>query len=327
MIMDQLISIRIITAAGEVLELSLSSEGDELALFYALCGAGHGFGVVTSMTIKAFPLATLGMVNDEVWCLRVTFPAAAIDLAVEKYMQLLPPKPAQYVLLMFAREPDTSTGPGAPVIILSSLYYGPAEEGEKASKSLFDDAIITNKTIQSETVTTPLSRMNEAWAAFSVHGEYKDISSAWLRTTPVETIKASFQRYVEFTNQYKDATRSTIAHATHNPEKHLAIAQTYEGQAKYFESRDRGTCMLVMAWATNPETVGPMRAFAKSIKNLYRGAQPVSDLPRTFPNNMQSDTELEELHTIDRIKELKRIKKVWDGPGVFWSPYGDNLKG
>jgi hypothetical protein len=265
------------------------------------------------------------MENDEVWCRRFTFPAAAIDLAAEKYMQPLPPKPPQYVLLMFTRDSAASAEHGAPVIILSSLYYGPAEDGEQASKPLFDDAIITNNTIQYQTVTTPLSRMNEAWAAFSEHGEYKDISSAWLRTTPVETIKASFQRYVELTNQYTDATRSTIVHATHNPEKHLAISQTPEGQAKYFDSRDRGTCMLVMPWAINPVTVKPMRAFAKSIKALYREAQPDSDLPRTFLNNMQYDTALEELHTVDRIKELKRIKKLWDESGVFWSPYGDNL--
>lgn len=322
MMMDQLISIRIISAAGEVLELTSSSKAEELALFHALCGAGHGLGVVTSMTIKAFPLAGLRMVNNEVWCRRLTFPAAAIDLATKTYMQLLPPKPAQYVLLMFARAPATSAEPGAPVIVLLSLYYGPPEEGEQASKPLFDDAI-TNSTIQSETVSTPLSRMNEAWGAFSVHGEYKDISSAWLRTTPVETVKASFQRYVEFTNQYKDATRSTIVHGTHNPGKHLAISKTPEGQAKYFESRDRGTCMLVMPWATDPKTVEPMRAFAKSIKALYREGQPDLDLPRTFPNNMQPDTELEELHTDDRIEELKRIKKLWDGSGVFWSPYGD----
>lgn len=324
--MDQLVSIRIITAAGAVLELDSSSEGEELALFYALCGAGHGFGVVTSMTLKAFPSADLRMSNDEVWCRRVTFPVASIDLAAEKYIQLLPPKPAQYVLLMFAREPVTSTGPGAPIIILSSLYYGPADEGEHASKPLFDDAIINNNTILFETITTPLSLMNEAWGAFSVHGEYKDISSAWLTNTPAETMKASFQRYVEFTDQYKDATRSTIVHATHNPGKHVAISQTPEGMAKYFESRDRGTCMLVMPWASNPETVEPMRAFAKSIKALYREVQPDSDLPRTFPNNMQYDTKVEELHSDDRIKELKRIKKLWDESGVFWSPYGDQVK-
>lgn len=324
MIMDQLISIRLITAAGEVLELDSTSLGEELGLFHALSGAGHGLGVVTSMTLKAFPLAALRMKNDEVWCRRVTFPADAINLAVEKYMQLLPPKPSQYVLLMFAREHVISTGSSAPIIILSSLYYGPEEEGEQASRPLFDQVIVNNSTIHSETVSTPLSQMNEAWASFSVHGEYKDISSAWLRTTPVETVKASFQQYMQFTDHYKDATRSTVVHATHNPQKHVAISQTLEGEAKYFESRDRGTCMLVMPWTSNPETVEPMRVFAKSIKALYRTAQPDSDLPRTFPNNMQADTQLEEMHTLDRIKELKRIKKLWDQSGVFWSPYGEN---
>ena len=106
----------------------------------------------------------------------------------------------------------------------------------------------------------------------------------------------------------------------------MAISETAEGQAKYFESRDRGTCMLVMPWTNNPETVEPMRAFAKRIKALYRKAQPDSDVPRTFPNNMQSDTQLEELHTVDRIKELKRIKKLWDESNVFWSPYRDKRK-
>ncbi|KAF7596235.1 hypothetical protein BBP40_002768 [Aspergillus hancockii] len=322
MMMDQLASIRIITAAGEVLELSPSSEGEKLALYYALCGAGHGLGVITSMTMKIFPLAVLQMEHDEVWCRRLIFPAAAIDLAAETYVKLQPPAPAQYVLLMFARAPATSVVPGAPVIILSAFYYGPAEKGKQASRVLFDDEI-TKDTIQAETISTPLSRLNEAYVPFSAHGEYKDISSAWLRITPVQVMRASFQRYVEFTDQYKDATRSTIAHVTHNTGKHRATGETPEGQAKYFECRDRGTCMLVMPWATNPETVQPMRAFAQDVKALYRQAQPETDPPRTFPNNMQPDTDLEEMHTVGRIQELRRIKKLWDGSGVFWSPYGE----
>jgi hypothetical protein len=54
---DALISVRLITANGEVLEVSRTSYPD---LFWAIRGAGANFGVVTSATYRVHPLTNNG---------------------------------------------------------------------------------------------------------------------------------------------------------------------------------------------------------------------------------------------------------------------------
>jgi FAD/FMN-containing dehydrogenase len=48
---------------GDTRELIVNeeSDGEERRLFNALCGAGHGLGVVTSITLKAWQIADLGL--------------------------------------------------------------------------------------------------------------------------------------------------------------------------------------------------------------------------------------------------------------------------
>lgn len=325
LMIDQLLSVRIVTANGETLDLGPSSVGEELALFKALSGAGHGLGVVTSMMLKAFPLTSLRMVDDEVWTRKLIFPAKAIDLAADTYVKLLPSARPQHIVLTFVRSPANSPAPGAPMIILSASYYGPSEEAEHAAKLLFEESI-TSKAIQALTVKTHIARMNDAYAIFSEHGDYKNISSAWLDAMPHTAIKAAFQQWVDFTDNYEDTERCVVAHSTHSPEEAISIGEASQGQTGYFESRHRGTCVFVFSWAKKQETVQPMREFSSEIKELYRRAQPTSHLPRTFPNNMQSDTKMEEMFTPGRIEELDRIKKWWDCSGLFWSPYGEERR-
>ena len=65
MAIDNVVAFHLITAKGKALNLSASSTGEELALFNALCGGGHGIGVVTSVTLKVFPLARLKMADNQ----------------------------------------------------------------------------------------------------------------------------------------------------------------------------------------------------------------------------------------------------------------------
>lgn len=324
MAIDSVVSFRLITAEGEVLELNPASTGEELELFHALCGAGHGLGVVTSMTLKTFPLAELRMANNEVWARRLIFPGAAIDVAAEMYARLQPPPLALSLVMVFARSPPNSSVPGAPTIVLTASYFGPANEGEEATKLLFDDEVV-RKAIKAETVMTPFAEMNDALEVFNVHGDFKDLSSAWLRTSTAAVIKSAFKRWLDFTGTYGDAKRTAAILGTNSAERQIAISKTAEGAAKHFESRDRGTCLLTLTWYAKPETHEPAAAFVRDLKAIYRGSQPGPDPPRTFANNMRPDTELEEMHSRERIKQLKRIKKLWDSSGVFWSPYGEKM--
>lgn len=321
MAIDNVVSFDLISAQGKILNLSASSTGEELALFTALCGGGIGLGVVISVTLKIFPLAGLKMSDNQPLIRKLIFPGAAIDKVATIYANLQPLAPALNVAMVFLRSPPNSPVPGTPMIMVTATYFGPAEEGEKAMGLLFDEEVV-KKAIKADTSMVPFAQIISSFDAFNVHGGYKDISSAWLSVMLPSTTREIYQRWLDFTGKYDDANKTMIALGGMNTEKMVAIGNTPEGQAKYFESRDRGVLFVVMTWYSKPEMSEPVNTFARDSLSLYRRSQPESEVPRTFANNLRPHIELEEMHTEDRIKELKRINQLWDSKAMFWSPYG-----
>ncbi|KAK5990603.1 hypothetical protein PT974_08872 [Cladobotryum mycophilum] len=68
---DNVLSFRLVTSSGAILEdISPSSPaGDQLALYHALCGAGHGLGIITAVTLTALPLSSLSLTDNKI-CLQ-----------------------------------------------------------------------------------------------------------------------------------------------------------------------------------------------------------------------------------------------------------------
>jgi FAD/FMN-containing dehydrogenase len=54
---DNMISARVVTASGSVVIASKTENAD---LFWALRGAGHNFGIVSELTVKAYPQINKG---------------------------------------------------------------------------------------------------------------------------------------------------------------------------------------------------------------------------------------------------------------------------
>lgn len=319
MIIDQVLSVRLITAEGRVVEVNPTSSGDDLALFHALCGAGHGFGVITSLTLRIFPMSNLKLSAEGVWVRRLIFPAPAIETAATIFEKLQPVSSETAVALVFASAPPTAPKPGAPMIILTVTYYGPSAEAETAFPVLFDEAIVS-KAIVAQTAPTPLGKLNDALAHFDAHGDLKDTYSAGLTKTQPETILAAFEKWLDFTTQYADGKRTTLILTSYNPKKQIEISNTPEGKARYFGGRDRRFNVFIFSCSETESTDSAAAVFAKEIKELYRSGSSEAELPRTLLNNIISETTPDELFSNDQVEELKRLVGVWDPSGLFWRP-------
>jgi len=74
---DQILSARLVLSTGSVITCSETSNAD---LFWGLRGAGHNFGIVSSLTVKAYPqvnegvhwTGTLGFAGSEEMLLKIT---------------------------------------------------------------------------------------------------------------------------------------------------------------------------------------------------------------------------------------------------------------
>lgn len=317
---DAVLSFRLVAADGRIVEVGPTSVGDELNLFHALCGAGHGFGVVTSVKMQAWPIASLRMTDNKIWARRIVFPPGAIDTAARVFVQVeSPPEPLSLVLV-FARSPPTSPTPGAAMILLSASYYGPAEEAEIQTRQLFDPDIVRQAT-RSETAAIPFGTANKAFEAVSAHGGSKDITSCHLRTTDVEMIKAVFSLWLQFTKDNDDAKQSLVILGQNSIANLAKNGSTPSGKGKYLSVRDRGLGAFALTWFTQPETRAAQQRFRDDFLTACRRHDGAP--PRTFANNMRRGMNLEELQTRERTAELKQMARLWDPEGLFWSPYGE----
>ncbi|CAG8417517.1 unnamed protein product [Penicillium salamii] len=320
MMIDQVLSVHLITADGKTMEVSTSSTGDELALFHAICGAGFGLGVIISLDMRIFPMANLRLSLGCVWVRKLIFPAPAIEFAVNVFDKLQPPTSETAVSLVFARAPPTAPSPGAAMIVLTATYYGPSDEAEAAVPILFEKDIV-NKAIVAQTAPTPLAMLNDPLAHFDVHGGFKDIQSAAISKISALNTMAAFDKWLHFTTQYEDATRTTLVLSSFNPEKQIEVSKTQEGKARYFDHHERGFQALIISWSETKSTELAATDFAKEIKTLYRQDSLASELPRTLVNNIAPDTKLEELFPEEKVEELKKVVGVWDPMGLFWRPW------
>ena len=70
LMLDSLLSVRVVTASGDIVEASESANPD---LFWAIRGAGANFGIITSATYKLHAQVN----NGQFFCADLVYPASA----------------------------------------------------------------------------------------------------------------------------------------------------------------------------------------------------------------------------------------------------------
>lgn len=315
---DNALSFCLITAEGERLEVSSSSEGDELALYNLLCGAGHGVGVVTALTMKVYPIADLQLPDNKIWTRTLFFSPPALDEVAEVFSTWQPQDGRLNVGVTFARSPPGTPAAGQPMIILSETFYGPPEDAEKEVAKFFNETLV-QKAVNQGTVMLPLSDLNNALEPLNAHGGFKSMNSARLNAMTPEALRESFDLWVKTTDPLPDTSRSGLIFHKFDPSRLRANGSTKEHANKFLESRDRGSTAMVMAWSGTQESHEKLLAFVDAFLEICRRGD--SGVPRTFPNTMRSNTDLDELFVVEKVADLKRLKGKYDPQGVFWSPY------
>jgi FAD/FMN-containing dehydrogenase len=114
---DNLLSVELVTAAGEVLTVSDEAHPD---LFWAIRGAGANFGVVTQFRYRLHPLP--GVLAG-----LLIHPRVRATEFIDFYREFLPNTPDElYTTLAFLNLPD-----GTPIVGIIAVYSGPIAEGER----------------------------------------------------------------------------------------------------------------------------------------------------------------------------------------------------
>jgi len=129
---DNLLSVQIVTADGEVRTASASENPD---LFWAVCGAGSNFGVVTSLEFTAHPVGPIVHLCAPFYALADGRNALR---AWRSFTGSAPDEVSSLAIIWSV--PDAEAFPAElrrrPVVILASVYSGAPDEGARLLQPL-----------------------------------------------------------------------------------------------------------------------------------------------------------------------------------------------
>ena len=129
---DSLLSVDIVTADGEFRRAS-STENEDL--FWAVCGAGSNFGVVTSFEFRAHPVGPMVMVG----AIFYPFEDAPTILPAWRDFMATAPEELSSLAICWSVPPHEPFPPelhGTPVVVVAAAHCGSVEEGERVVQPL-----------------------------------------------------------------------------------------------------------------------------------------------------------------------------------------------
>jgi FAD/FMN-containing dehydrogenase len=124
---DNLLSVDVVTAKGELIRASEKENSD---LFWGIRGGGGNFGIVTSFEFKLHP------VGPQVLSGLIVHPHAAANEVLNYYRDFVSKSPEELnVWFVLRHAPPLPFLPkevhGQPIVILACIYVGAMEKGEK----------------------------------------------------------------------------------------------------------------------------------------------------------------------------------------------------
>ncbi|PQE28581.1 FAD binding domain containing protein [Rutstroemia sp. NJR-2017a WRK4] len=281
---DQILSARLITAKGELID------ADE-ELLYGICGAGHFFGLVTQLTIRAYPLSDLGNDQGLIWSGIFAFPlgqvrevCAAMDIIMNDSSH------ATAGLIMVMCPPPTRK----PTLVISARYTGLPENAATAYRLLYDlNPVMSNGS------AVPIQNASDAREAMGAKGDFKRFDIVGLHHFNTESFVETVRLYSDMIDECSDAINSAFNFqwAARSPRK------------PDFESAN---CLHdIRYWYKNQARVSE---YSFKTLSVMRGEE--TDLV-DFVNGTRTEP-LERRYRGDaRLTRLRELKEKWDPTGIF----------
>lgn len=177
---DNLISVKMVTGQGKLITVTPDDED----LWWAIRGAAPNFGIVTSATMKAYPVA-----NTSAWIGSLVFTPAKLEALVQAFNEI-ELRPRMRLFLYFA-----TSGPPSftPTILAQPYYAGSAAEGKAAFASLYALGPAADQMAE-----VPYSKVNDATDGLCTKGGRKPGYSAGIAKLDPKTWRETWEMYLEF---------------------------------------------------------------------------------------------------------------------------------
>ncbi|KAI1120067.1 FAD-binding domain-containing protein [Nemania abortiva] len=305
LVIDALVSAKLVTARGDLIEVSESSHPD---LFWAIRGAGTNFGIITSAVFKLSEPVN----NGEVFYADLIYSASQKSdyfKAMQTFSDNMPSKLGFSTSLFF--DPKTNQ----TNILATLIYAGSETEARKDLAPFFDvsPVVFAAKTISFTQVPSVVIMGITDMSCNTTEGLHS-IHTLNIRRFAVETYELVFDKFDEFSKKYSDSQGSAIIIETFSNHAALAVP---DDRTAYPWRNARGNIMLQMRWKGLDNQFGETaNAFAKELRADLFATSGYPDLS-VYVSYAYGDETPEQKFGQHKLPRLIELKKKWDPDNVF----------
>ncbi|KAF1952278.1 FAD-binding domain-containing protein [Byssothecium circinans] len=294
---DELLSLNVVDANGNAITVTPSNKD----LWFALRGAAPNFGIVTSATVQAHPVPPAGLTA---WTGALIFTPPQLEAVIAAAGNLS--LTAQMALtLTFANAPATNS----QSIVAAVWYYGTADAGRAAFKSLLDIGPVTNTT-----TVAPYTSWNNGSNNACVKGGRRPTWGAGLQTMDPAVWRQVFDVWRELALK-PGAERSSILVNAYSTEKVRSVS---DASSAVPWRRTINFHAQITAFYTDPAFDSRAISYGQRVRELWRKSDKSC---RVYINNALGDESKESIYGI-HLRKLTALKRKYDPHRRFaqWFP-------
>ncbi|KAI0972366.1 FAD-binding domain-containing protein [Xylaria arbuscula] len=305
LVIDCLVSAKLVTAHGDLIEVSDSSHSD---LFWAIRGAGTNFGIITSAVFKLSQPVN----NGDVFYADLVYGAGQKSDYFNAMQTFNDNMPSQlgFSSTLFWNGTANETG-----ILATLIYVGTETEARKALAPFFDlnPTIFAAKTVPFTQVPNVVI-MGVTEASCNTTETLQSIHTLNARQLAADTYASVFDKFDAFLKQYPDSRASALVFETFS--NHAVLAVPSDKTA--YPWRDaKGNFMLQLRWTGLDNPFGETaNAFAKELRADLVATSGYPELS-AYVSYAYGDETLEQKFGRDKLPRLMELKKKWDPQNVF----------
>ncbi|KAI9148980.1 FAD-linked oxidoreductase OXR1 [Paramyrothecium foliicola] len=293
---DNIISLRVVTADGRVRLVTASSDPD---LFWGLRGAAPNIGIVTSAVVKSHPVAEHGLLA---WAGGLIFSPDKLEAIVQAIQELKLKSDMSIFMYFVSGGPPTNE----PIILVTPfLYKGNPTTGRKAFASIYAIGPIADTT-----KVLPWNEWNTAANGFCVPGARKPSYSAGFQRMVPSTWRQIWNEYVEFQKQ-PGAENSAVVMEAYSYTK----ARSFDPDSASFPHKHVNFQGIVIPWYNDTVLDGHAQSFGQVARRSWRATDGLA-IPSTYVNFGHGDEALETIYG-SSLRRLRSIKKRYDPKNHF----------
>lgn len=250
---DNLLSVTLVTATGDLRTITPKTSPD---LWFALRGAAANFGIVTSLTMRAYPVR-----NNQVWTGGLIFEPAKIerligaldklDLSTEMFVNLL------YVNAPVPSDPSRM----APTVLVNLQYAKPSVPDARAAfASLFELGPLSDTT-----QIVPFNKANADSDGFCVKADRATAFTAGLKRLDPSTMRRIWDEYLDFLGRVPGSQKTVLGFEGHG--QMVSRQRAYRDPAAY-PHRDTNFIVLIAPWYTDPALDPEAERFGRTVRKM-----------------------------------------------------------